>query len=120
VATVEVSIARTIDRGGTRMDLTIERIEQIRAELAALPPAPRVYTTATKVEAIERISAELLALRKIGYDLETLAALLSAKGLAIAVGTLKNYLRRFGATPRKRRRRARAGGAAECGKRDGT
>jgi len=102
------------------MDITIERIEEIRRELAALPPAPRVRTTATKVEAVEKIAAELLVLRKTGYALETLAALLSTKGLAIAPGTLKNYLRRFGATPRKRRRRADAGRRAEPGKSDGT
>lgn len=86
------------------MAITIERIEEIKRELTALPPAPRIRTTATKAEAIERIAAELLALRKAGYDLETLAALLSSKGVGIAVGTLKDYLRRFGATPRKRRR----------------
>lgn len=102
------------------MDITIERIEEIRRELTALPPAPRIRTTATKAEAIERMAAELLALRKVGYDLETLSALLSAKGLGIAAGTLKNYLRRFGATPRKRRRRADAGRRAEPGKSDGT
>jgi len=87
------------------MDITIERIEEIRRELVALPPAPRIRTTATKVEAVERIAAELLVLRQNGYGLETLAALLSSKGLLIAPGTLKNYLRRFGATTRRRRKR---------------
>lgn len=101
------------------MNLTIERIEEIRRELTTLPPAPRIRTTATKAEAIERIAAELLALRKAGYDLKTLAALLSAKGIGIAAGTLKNYLRRFGATPRKRRRASVGRKPAAPGEPDG-
>jgi len=102
------------------MDLTLEQIEQIRAELAAMPPAPRIRKNLSKAEAIERVAGELLALRKVGYDLKALAALLSAKGLDIAVGTLKNYLRRCGATTRKRPTRARVGGLGVGGKHDGT
>jgi hypothetical protein len=40
----------------------------------------------------------------MGYGLNTLAAVLASKGLTIAPGTLKNYLRWCGATLRKRRR----------------
>jgi hypothetical protein len=93
------------------MNLTPERIEELRHELRALPPAPRIRTTATKLEAIEKVAPELLSLRRMGYGLGTLAAILSSKGVAIAPGTLKNYLRHCGATFRKRRRsRAGAGG----------
>ena len=102
------------------MDLTLEQIEQIRAELAAMPPAPRIRKNLSKAEAIERVAEELLALRKTGYDLKALAAVLSAKGLVIAVGTLKNYLGRCGATTRKRRTRAGVGGLGVGGKHDGT
>ena len=64
------------------MDLTLKRIEQIRRELSAMPPAPRIRTSMSRAEAIEQISAEILALRRSGYGLKALAALLSAKGLA--------------------------------------
>jgi hypothetical protein len=86
------------------MNLTLERIDELRRELRALPPVPRLRATATKLEAIEKIAPELLSLRRMGYGLDALAAILSAKGVAIAPGTLKNYLRRCGATLRKRRR----------------
>jgi intein/homing endonuclease len=86
------------------MTITLERIEEIRSELRALPPAPRIRTIATKLAAIEKIASELLALRRMGYGLDTLATVLASKGLVIAPGTLKNYLRRCGATLRKRRR----------------
>jgi len=75
-----------------------------QTRLRALPPAPRLRNAATKVEAVEKIASELLALRRMGYSLNTLAAVLASKGLTIAPGTLKNYLRRCGATLRKRRR----------------
>lgn len=52
----------------------------------------------------------------MGYGLETLAAVLASKGLTIAPGTLKNYLRRCGATLRKRRRsRSATDGGGETG-----
>src|SRR5450432_4522020 len=86
------------------MNLTPERIEEVRRELRALPPSPRVQTTATMIEAVEKIAPELLALRRMGYSLSTLSAVLASKGLTIAPGTLKNYLRRCGATLRKRQR----------------
>ncbi len=85
-----------------------------------MPPAPRIRNNLSKAEAIESVAGELLALRKTGYDLKALAALLSAKGLDIAVGTLKNYLRRCGATTRKRRTSARMGGVGVGGKQNRT
>jgi hypothetical protein len=88
----------------TGMNITPERIEELRRELRALPPSPRVRNAATKIEAVEKIAPELLALRRMGYGLNTLSAALASKGLTIAPGTLKNYLRRCGATLRKRRR----------------
>ena len=102
------------------MDLTLGQIEQIKRELATMPPAPRIRKTLSKAEAIETVAGELLALRKAGYDLKALAALLAAKGLVVAVGTLKNYLRRCGATTRKRRTKARVAGLGQGGQQDGT
>jgi len=99
------------------MNLTPERIEELRRELRALPPSPRVRVAATKVEAVEKIAPELLALRGIGYRLSTLSAVLASHGLTIAPGTLKNYLRRCGATLTKRRTtRAGTDGGGETSK----
>jgi hypothetical protein len=94
-------------------NLTLERIDELRRELRALPPAPRIRTMATKLEAVEKIAPELLSLRRMGYGLDTLAAILSSKGVAIAPGTLKNYLRRCGATLRRRRRNRTAAETGE-------
>jgi hypothetical protein len=96
------------------MNLTPERIDELRRELRALPPAPRLRTTATKLEAIEKVAPELLSLRRMGYGLDALAAILASKGVTIASGTLKNYLRRCGATLRKRRRNRTAVGSGEA------
>jgi hypothetical protein len=98
------------------MNLTPERIDELRRELRALPPAPRIRTTATKLEAIEKVTPELLSLRRLGYGLDALAAILSSMGVAIAPGTLKNYLRRCGATLRKRRRNRTTAGSGEASK----
>lgn len=96
------------------MNLTPERIDELRRELRTLPAAPRIRTTATKREAIEKVAPELLSLRRMGYGLDALAAILSSKGVAIAPGTLKNYLRRCGATLRKQRRNRTAAGSGEA------
>jgi hypothetical protein len=47
------------------MNLTPERIDELRRELRALPPAPRIRTAATKLEAIEKVAPELLSLRRM-------------------------------------------------------
>jgi hypothetical protein len=104
-ATLGSLIATTdVERRPTIMHLTPERIEELRRELRALPPSPCVRNAATKIEAVEKIAPELLALRRMGYGLNTLSAELASKGLTIAPRTLKNYLRHCGATLRKRRR----------------
>ena len=87
------------------MKIGITQIETIRAALMALPPAPKMPNDGTKRGAVAALAPELLNLRRQGYGLETLAAFLKEKGLAISSGTLKNYLQRAGATRTKRRQR---------------
>jgi hypothetical protein len=87
------------------MKIGITQIEAIREALLALPPAPKMPNDGTKRGAVAALAPELLNLRRQGYGLETLAAFLKEKGLAISSGTLKNYLQRAGATRTKRRQR---------------
>jgi len=61
------------------MNLTPERIDELRRELRALPPAPRIRTTATKLEAIEKVAPELLS-HGLGHQL---AGALQSHGLQI-------------------------------------
>lgn len=85
--------------------ITIGQIEVIRGKLAKVPPRPVVPTeTSTKMAAVVSLAPELLALRRNGWGLEALAALLAEGGLDLTPGTLKNYLQRAGATRSKRRR----------------
>jgi hypothetical protein len=85
------------------MKIGIAQIEAIREALMALPPASKIPNSGTKRGAVAALAPELLSLRRQGYGLETLAAFLKEKGLAISSGTLKNYLQRAGATRTKRR-----------------
>jgi hypothetical protein len=59
------------------MNLTPEGIEELRRELRALPPAPRVRHAATKIEAVEKITlnAEHAATRSQGLVIDLAAPL---------------------------------------------
>jgi hypothetical protein len=86
------------------MKISTAQIDSLREALTKLPPPPKVPNGGTKKGAIAALAPELLRLRRQGYGLETLAAFLREKGLAISSGTLKNYLQRAGATRTKRRK----------------
>jgi hypothetical protein len=88
------------------MRLTIVQVDQIRAKLAAQPPAPAMRAdSVSKLAAVTAAAPELLGLRRMGWGIAALASFLTEAGLPISAGTLKNYLQRVGATRTKRRRR---------------
>ncbi len=86
------------------------RIEALRSKLMEADAAPVIPPEAsTKMGAVAALAPELLGLRRKGWGLAALAAMLREGGLEITSGTLKNYLQRAGATrTRRRSRRERA------------
>jgi hypothetical protein len=83
------------------MGYLLARIEELRAELAALPETDANKREVSKQEAVKLLARTIFALQRNGYTIGTIARLLSEKGLAITAPTLGNYVRRL------RRRRPR-------------
>ena len=87
-----------------RGKITADRIEALRAKLVEADAAPVIPPdTSTKMGAVAALASELLTLRRKGWGLEALAAMLREGGLDLTPATLKNYLQRAGATRTKRR-----------------
>lgn len=88
----------------TRERITAPRIEALRSKLVEAHAAPVIpQDTSTKMGAVTALASELLALRRKGWGMEALAAMLREGGLDLTPATLKNYLQRAGATRTKRR-----------------
>jgi hypothetical protein len=86
-----------------RGKITADRIEALRAKLVEADAAPVIPPdTSTKMGAVAALASELLTLRRKGWGLEALAAMLREGGLDLTPATLKNYLQRAGATRTKR------------------
>jgi hypothetical protein len=74
------------------MAFSMDDLETLRRDLAQLPPnRPKIVS---KHDAVAALTSELVAAQRLGYSVEELAELLSAKGLAMTPGTLRGYLRR--------------------------
>ncbi len=76
------------------MPYTLEDAEALKAELATMPDADNKKKALTKRGAVAVLSEELRRMHsRKGYSTNELAALLTAKGLAITPQTLRSYLR---------------------------
>lgn len=91
------------------MPYTLGDVEALKEELAAMPEADRKGRPLTKHEAVRVLSQELLKmLSRKGYSTPQLAALLTAKGIAITPPTLRSYLRQIKPAAPARQPRASA------------
>lgn len=91
--------------------ITAEALENLRAELAALPPKPKSeYSAREMLSELEVVIRNALAL---GYDLHDIAELVGKHGCDINPGTLSTYLRELKAKPEAKttKRKIKAGPA---------
>jgi hypothetical protein len=75
-------------------ELTLEHVEQVREKLRGLPELDRSRRVISRVEAIRLLKDELEELRKRGYSISEIAAVLTTNGIRIAKPTLTAYLRK--------------------------
>jgi hypothetical protein len=71
--------------------LPMALIEQVRRVLEDTPECREEEVT--KVQAIRMLAPQIHAMQSKGYGLKAIAALLSDKGIAVSVVSLKSYLR---------------------------
>ena len=80
------------------MPLTVATVDAIRERLAAIPEKDGTERKVTRLEAIARMTDELLGLRKRGYSWKEVAELVSSEGCRVTVGSLKTVLWKRGVT----------------------
>ncbi len=76
----------------TKKKIPIQVIKKIEAELSALPPRPP--ENVNKTEAVHMLAPLIARMQLKGYSLDTIAALLSERGLFVSRVVLKTYLKR--------------------------
>ena len=86
------------------MALTVATVDAIRERLAAIPEKDGAERKVTRLEAITRMTDEILGLRKRGYSWKEVAALVSSEGCQVTVGSLKTVLWKRGLTSRAKAR----------------
>jgi hypothetical protein len=84
------------------MKLLAGHIDQLKAELATIPALDSTKREVSKQEAIRRLAPEIESLRRRGYRLVDVVALLSKEGIAISPATLSSYLARSATSPHAR------------------
>ena len=91
------------------MALTVATVDAIRERLAAIPEKDGAERKVTRLEAIARMTDEILGLRKRGYSWKEVAALVSSEGCQVTVGSLKTVLWKRGVTSRAKARSSTKG-----------
>jgi hypothetical protein len=86
------------------MALTVATVDAIRERLAAIPEKDGAERKVTRLEAIARMTDEILGLRKRGYSWKEVAELVSSEGCRVTVGSLKTVLWKRGVTSRGKAR----------------
>ncbi len=88
------------------MPLTVATVDAIRERLAAIPEKDGTERKVTRLEAIARMTDEILGLRKRGYSWKEVAELVSSEGCRVTAGSLKTVLWKRGVTSRTKTRRS--------------
>jgi hypothetical protein len=86
------------------MPLTVATVDAIRERLAAIPEKDGTERRVTRLEAIGRMTDEILGLRKRGYSWKEVAEFVSSEGCRVTVGSLKTVLWKRGVTSRGKAR----------------
>jgi hypothetical protein len=74
----------------------MEHVDKVREVLRGLPDLDRARRVITRGEAVKMLKEELEDLRKRGYSMKEIAAVLTTNGIRIAKPTLTHYLRKPG------------------------
>jgi hypothetical protein len=101
------SATRPNGRSGPRRRYTLAQVNELAAALRALPAKDPYQRRFLKLSAIAEIADEITALQQRGYTLEEVASILTAEGVEITFGTLKEYLQRIRVRRDKAAKRAR-------------
>ena len=101
------SATRRFGRSGPRRRYTLAQVNELAAALRALPAKDPYQRRFLKLSAIAEIADEITALQQRGYTLEEVAGILTAEGVEITFGTLKEYLQRIRVRREKAAKRAR-------------
>jgi hypothetical protein len=91
------------------MALTVAAVDAIRERLAAIPEKDGAERKVTRLEAIARMTDEILGLRKRGYSWKEVAEIVSSEGCRVTVGSLKTVLWKRGVTSRGKARSSTKG-----------
>ncbi len=101
------SATRPNGRSGPRRRYTLAQVNELAAALRALPAKDPYQRRFLKLAAVAEIADEITALQQRGYTLEEVAGILTAEGVEITFGTLKEYLQRIRIRRDKAAKRAR-------------
>jgi hypothetical protein len=86
---------------------TLAQVNEVGAALRALPARDPYQRRFNKLAAIAEIADEITALQSRGYTLGEVAGILTAEGVEVTLGTLKEYLQRIRIRREKAAQRAR-------------
>ena len=89
------SAARPTGRSRPHRRYTLAQVNELAAALRALPARDPYQRRFNKLTAIAQIADEITALQQRGYTLEEVAGILTAEGVEVTLGTLKEYLQRI-------------------------
>lgn len=70
------------------MSFTEEQIKKISEKLNSLPPISTISTR----DAVKKLKADILGLKKKGYTLEQINDILTEEGIKLSLATLKSYI----------------------------
>ena len=101
------SATRFHGRSGPRRRYTLAQVNELAAALRALPAKDPYQRRFLKLAAVAEIADEITALQQRGYTLEEVAGILTAEGVEITLGVLKEYLQRIRVRREKAAKRAR-------------
>jgi hypothetical protein len=101
------SAMRPVGTSRPRRRYTLAQVNELAAALRALPAKDPYQRRFLKLAAIAEIADEITALQQRGYTLEEVAGILTAEGVEITFGTLKEYLQRIRIRRDKAAKRAR-------------
>jgi intein-encoded DNA endonuclease-like protein len=83
------------------MGFTREQVEEIAAQIKAMPKVEPPPKDLTKQEVVKALSKEIKSLRTKGYTMEQIAMSLKGFGLDISTPTLRSYLQNSKRKPKK-------------------
>jgi hypothetical protein len=73
--------------------ISVEQLEALAKELAAMPAYEDRKRIVSKREAISALAGEIAGMRQRGYAIERIVEILRERGIKLSIPTLRSYLR---------------------------